>query len=131
MHGSYPLHLECWSQHRSSIIMKCIELFPKALDNRAIDLLMWNIKQHNLKQYADVLSIVFTIRPMSFYNSKSAIEHDIRKKPHCRRQVLNNVLPRHIFTRRHESDYRDLNWNPRAAMMMLMSQMNVQQLSRQ
>jgi hypothetical protein len=38
-----------------------------------------------------------------------------------------NLLPHHVFTPTHEIDYRDLNWQSREAMMMLLSQIKIQQ----
>jgi ankyrin repeat protein len=138
--GSLPLHLEvlriCYGQCRScrpSIIMRCIELFPESVDDDIINLIFDKINEHNYAHcmhggsgYKSVVTMVFTIHPMSLYRRRASKINDIRTNPDYRRQIL-NLLPRHVFTPRHELDYRDLNWQPRATMMMLLSQMKIQQ----
>jgi hypothetical protein len=124
-----PLHIECKNQCRSSIIMRCIELYPESVDDGIIDSVLDKINEHNYHQgsgYRSVVTMIFTIRPMSLYRRRASNINDIRTNPDYRRQIL-NLLPRHVFTPRHELDYRDLNWQPRAAMMMLLSQMKIQQ----
>jgi ankyrin repeat protein len=111
-----PIHLECMNQCRSSIILKCIELYPGTTDA-----IIGNINQNNFNRFIPALLIIFTANPMSLYNANALIEHDIRTDPCYRRRILNR-LPHHVFTPSHDSDYRELNWQPRAAMMMLMSQ---------
>jgi hypothetical protein len=71
------------------------------------------------------LSIISTAYPMSLYNPNTNIKPDIRYNPYCRRQLLNNLHPRDLFDPTHEACYGDLNWKPRAAMMMLLSQMKM------
>jgi hypothetical protein len=62
---------------------------------------------------------------MSFYGYYENLDDDFQEYPEYRRRIL-NLLPHHVFTPAHKSDYRDLNWQPRAAMMMLLSQMKIQ-----
>jgi ankyrin repeat protein len=124
--GHLPLHLECMNQCRSSILSKCIEIYPDAVDVRAIFLTIENITKCSFALKATVLSIIFSARPLSLYDRSSYIIDDIRADPFYRRGIL-NLLPRHVFTSTHESDYRDLNWQSRAAIMMLFSQIKIQQ----
>jgi hypothetical protein len=128
IYGYLPIHVECYRQCRSSIISKCIELYPEALDAKAMNTIIKKVDKSNFSRYSSVLSSVFTTRPMSLYDHQAYIQDDIRLKPYYRRRIL-NLLPRHIFTPKHDADYRDLNWQPRAAMVMLLSQ--IQQQSRQ
>jgi hypothetical protein len=127
-HRSYhglPLHIECEFQSRPAIILKCIELYPEALDYNMISyLLNRKVIVSDFHRYADVLIAIFTAHPMSFYDNDNDLRSDVRSDPCYRRRTL-NLLPHHIFSPRHESDYRDLNWQPRAAMMMLLLQIKV------
>jgi hypothetical protein len=127
--GLLPIHVECMMQCRPMILSKCIELYPESLDSSTIYVMIRNINKKNFHTYLPVLSTVFTICPMSFYNRHLYCEDDIRADPYCRRRIL-NLLPRHTFTSNHEVDYRDLNWRSRAAMMTLLSQTQIQQQSR-
>jgi ankyrin repeat protein len=124
-----PLHLECYTQFRPSIISTCIEIYPGALDNRAITLICCKVNiKSNFLAYASVLSIVFAARPMSLYNyHRDASGEDIRQDPYYRRKIL-NLLPRHVFswTMRHDAESRALNWQPRAAMISLLCQSHKQ-----
>jgi ankyrin repeat protein len=127
--GFLPLHYECDRQCRPSIIMRCIELYPESVDDDMICLVFDKINEHNYhggSGYRSVVTMVVTICPMSLYCPLASNINDIRANPDYCRQIL-NLLPRHVFTIRHESDYRDLNWQPRAAMMMLLSQMKIKQ----
>jgi ankyrin repeat protein len=131
-----PIHLECFKQCRPAIMSKYIELYPHALDNESICKITGEIYKSDFHRYKAVLSIIFTARPMSLYEHPSGsklqeVRHilDIRKHPTPRRRIL-NLLPRHVFTATHDADYRDLNWQPRAAVIMLLSQMKLQQQSR-
>jgi ankyrin repeat protein len=127
IHSNLPLHIECKKQCRPSIIMRCIELYPELVDD-IIDSIFDKINEHNYHRgsgYRSVVTMIVTIRPMSLYRLRASKINDIRSSPDCRRQIL-NLLPRHVFTPRHELDYRDLNWQPRAAMMMLLAQMQIQ-----
>jgi ankyrin repeat protein len=131
--GYLPLHIECKAKCRPAIISKCIELYPQALDNQAISFVIyhtchsrWSMMffYRNFHRGSPVLSIIFTSRPMSLYDRHTFVEDDIRDDPYSRRRIL-NLLPHHVFTPTHESDYRDLNWKPRAAMITLLSQINI------
>jgi hypothetical protein len=128
--GDPPLHLECIHHCRPIIVSKCIELYPQGLDDTAMDIISVLLDKIDFHEQASILSIVFAARPLSMYDSDSLITDDISKNPSYRRRILHR-LPHHVFTPIHESDYRDLNWEPRAAMMMLMSQMQIQQQSRE
>jgi hypothetical protein len=121
--GYYPIHVECWSQCRAIIIAKCIEIYPEALNDNVYSIICAKIDKSNFKSYASVLSIIFTARPMSLYPQGTNSSLGKRKDPYYRRKIL-NLLPGHVFTPTHEADYRDLNWQPRFAMMMLLSQIN-------
>jgi hypothetical protein len=120
----FPIHIECSFQCRPRILIKCIELYPEALkDSTVYDLV--HVRKGKFRVYSSVLSTIFSVRPMSLYHyPNSVFRYDMRKDPHYRRRIL-NLLPRHVFTPTHELDYRDLNWHPRAAMMMLLSRMKV------
>jgi hypothetical protein len=126
-YGYLPLHIESKNQCRPSIIMRCIELYPESVDDDIIASIFSKINEHNYHRgsgYRSVVTMNFPIRPMSLYPRASKI-NDIRTNPDYRRRIL-NLLPRHVFTSLHELDYRDLHWQPRAAMMMLLSQMKIQ-----
>jgi hypothetical protein len=118
--GSLPLPIELIIQCRSSIILKCIELYPEALDDRAITIVIEQVDLSNFRRYSSALSIIFSARPMSLYDHGNKIGHDIRHNSFYRRRIL-NLLPRHVFTPTHEVDYRDLYWHSRLAMIMLLS----------
>jgi hypothetical protein len=124
--GILPIHLECMNRCRPAIISKCIELYPESLDNNTILTILHKINKSNFNAYASVLSTLFTVCPMSLYDRDTFVGDDLRFESTYRRRIL-NLLPRHVFTPRHESDYRDMNQQPRAAMMMLLSQIKVQQ----
>jgi hypothetical protein len=125
--GFLALHNECMNQCRSSILNKCIELYPESLDDKAISMIIEKIKRkkNDIRAYASVLSLVFTLRPTAIYDYGSFIKEDIRKNPRYRRKIL-SLLPRHVFSRMHEADYADLNWRPRSAMLQLLLQINKQ-----
>jgi hypothetical protein len=127
--GHLPLHIECKNKCRPSLILRCIELYPESVDDDIICLIFGKINEHNYHRgsgYRSVVTMIFTIRPMSLYTLRAPSINDIRTNPDYRRRILNQ-LPRHVFTPQHESDCRDLNWQPRAPMMMLLSQMKIQQ----
>jgi hypothetical protein len=127
-----PLHLECINQCRSPIILKCMELYPDALDYEVIHYVMEKIDKNNFHEYISVFTVIFTALPMSLSDwcdghgdvlllySLRGDESDIRADPDCRRRIL-HLLPHHVFTPVHDADYQDLNWKPRAAMMILLS----------
>jgi ankyrin repeat protein len=119
--GHRPLFTECANQSRSTIVSKCIDKYPEALDDEVISALVVKVNKSNFRVFADVLSIIFTASPMSLYRYHR-VGDDIRDDPYYRRRIL-NLLPRHIFTPILDADYRDLNWQPRTTMMMLLSQM--------
>jgi ankyrin repeat protein len=125
--GYLPIHIECKNRCRPTIISKCIELYPKSLDGSTAFYILNKVTKKNFHNYAYFLSIIFTKNLMNLYARISDLENDIRVDPHYRRRIL-NLLPRHIFTSTHRSDYRDLNWQPRAAMMMLLSLIKIQHL---
>jgi ankyrin repeat protein len=127
--GQLAIHIERNRLCRESIISKCIELYPETFDNDVMVAILEKINKHSFPRYASVLSIMFTARPMSLYNHQPYVRNDIRKVPGCRRTIL-ELLPRRVFTPTHDADYRDLNWQPRAAILMLFSQMKIKQQSR-
>jgi hypothetical protein len=83
---------------------------------RAISLIVKKINSDNFRMYASFLSMVFTASRMSLYDSNPQGVNDIRRDLCHRRRIL-NMLPVNVFTRTHDADYRDLNWNSRSAMM--------------
>jgi hypothetical protein len=129
-----PIHIECSNRCRSAIISKGVELFPESLNDMTINLIVEifadKMKYKILCKHCVALSIIFTARPMSLYRELSKPVNDIRREPHIRRRIL-HLLPRHVFTPKHESDYRDLNWQSRAAMMAILSQVKIQQQQQQ
>jgi hypothetical protein len=66
--GSLPLHMECHSQCRSSIISKCIELYPEILDNKAVVIIIAKVNKDNFLTYEPALLVIFAARPMSLYD---------------------------------------------------------------
>jgi hypothetical protein len=120
--GHMPLHIECSYQCRSPIILKCVQVYPLAVDDKAVTLVISHIRRNNFHHYQPALSILFTARPDCLYGKYDDIRHD----PYYRRRIL-NLLPHHVFTPTHEADYRDLNWKPRYAMMMLLSRLQIKQ----
>jgi hypothetical protein len=127
-HGYLPIHIECSDRCRPSIVSKCVELYPEAFDDRSvIIMIMRNVNRNNFSSFVSTLSTVFATRPMSLYQRDYMnLDEDIRDivNPRYRRRIL-QLLPRHVFTPRHDADYRDLNWQPRTAMMMLLSQVKI------
>jgi hypothetical protein len=125
-----PIHIECSCQCRATIIEKCIELYPEGLDDQVFLIIVRSLSVKlslsSFHAYSPTLSIVLTLRPMCLYN-----DHDIRfynavrVSPYCRRKIL-SLLPRLIFTPRHDTDYRDLNWKYRGVITMLLSQIRRQ-----
>jgi hypothetical protein len=126
--GNFPLRLEIRFRSRPSIIPKCIELNPDALDCKAISGMVGKVNKSNFHKHSSALSIIFTYSPLSIHNGHIYAKSDIRSDPPYRRRIL-NLLPRHVFTRRHYADYRKLNWKPRAVMMTLLSRIEVQHSS--
>jgi hypothetical protein len=119
-YGEVPIHIECQYQCRSTIISKCVQVYPLAVDEKVVTTVVKRITQENFHHYQSALSIVFTARPDYLYGDND----DIRANRYYRRRIL-NLLPRHVFTPTHEADYRDLNWQPRYAMMMLLVQLQI------
>jgi hypothetical protein len=62
---------------------------------------------------------------MGLYDHRTFLQFDKRKDPTYRRRIL-HLLPRHVFTPTHDADSRDLNWKPRSALVMLLTQMKSQ-----
>jgi hypothetical protein len=127
-YGLLPLHIECREKCRPPIITKCMELYPEALNDLTITCIVEKIHKNNFYRFSAVLSIVFTASPMSLYHHYRYISAKIDYVNYStyRRRIL-NLLPRRVFTPTHDADYRNLNWQPRAAMIMLLSQMKIQQ----
>jgi hypothetical protein len=123
--GNLPIFCESKTQCRADIISKCIELYPESLDNGVISRITIEVGE-NFRRYVSGLSIIFAARPMSLYDRYSYRDVDIRADSAFRRCIL-RLLPHRVFTPTHDADYRDLNWQPRAAMMMLLSQMKIKQ----
>jgi hypothetical protein len=125
-HNQLPIHLEGVKQCRPMVLSKCIELYPESVDDRTILVVMQHVDKDNFPQYITVLSIAFTLHPTSFYDYLTYLrEGDVRADPCIRRRIL-NLLPRHTFTPTHETDYHDLNWRPRSAIMKLLLQIKIQ-----
>jgi hypothetical protein len=126
--GNYdclPIHIECMRQFRPTIMSTCIKLYPEALrlqNDLVISMIIEKINKSKFDFCTSILSAMFTAYPMCLYARRGVIRDDIRDVPYYRRRIL-NLLPRHVFTPTHESDYQDLNWQPRAAMMIFLSQM--------
>jgi hypothetical protein len=123
-YGHFPLHIECMNQRRSYIISRCIEIYPESLDDKAISYVLGDVNTSSFNKYRSVLSIIFTSRPSSLYDRHINVYNDIKDDPYYRRQIL-NLLARCVFTPTHHTDYCHLNWQPRSAMMMLLSQMKI------
>jgi hypothetical protein len=123
-----PIGIECSHPCRLPIISKCMELYPEGLNRHAITMILSKVNKSDFRSFYPILSIVFTADPMRLYPDPffGFRVHDIIHDPYHRLPIF-NLLPRHVFTPRHELDYRYLNWQPRAAMMMLLSQMKIQQ----
>jgi hypothetical protein len=120
-----PLHVECNNQCRALIISKCIELYPASLDDKVFFTIMSNVDKDNFHSYSPALSVVAARRPMSMYNRD--LYSDISEYPYYRRKTL-SLLPHETLNRILDADFRNLNWQPRAAMMMLLSR--IRQLNR-
>jgi hypothetical protein len=124
-YGHLPYTFEHWYHFRPSILLKCIELYPESAgDNFEIFHIIRKLDKSNFHQYADVISVIIANNPWSAYFCGG---HD----PYIHRRILNNIVPRHVFALTGDEDYRDLNWQVRAAMIMLLSQMKIQQLQKQ
>jgi hypothetical protein len=112
---------------RSCIILKCIELCPVFFNDRVIKYIVVNIDKNSFQQNATILSITFTVRPVSLYNRDNYGENDIRYDHYYRRRILNDLIPHQAFTPTHDTDYyQDLKRHTRAAMMISLSQMKIQ-----
>jgi hypothetical protein len=122
INGDFPFQIECKYQRRSPIIAKCIALHPEGLSKQAIHSMTYYSIDRDDHFPLPILAIIFTARPTSLYDYHT--RNDVRANPYYRRKIL-NLLPRHVFTTTHETDYRDLNWQPRAAAIMLLSQMRM------
>jgi hypothetical protein len=118
---SFPLHQECAYRCRPPVILKYMELCPKAFDEKAMIVIMTKVNKRNFRAYAATLSIIFAASPMSLYPTNPS-RTDKRLDPYYRRRIL-HLLPRHVFTATHELDYRDLNWQSRTVMMILLSRL--------
>jgi ankyrin repeat protein len=121
---SLPLHIESKNRCRSVILRKCIELYPEGLDDKALTLIIPKIyaSKDSFQEYLPVSSLIYAARPASLYDRQifMYIKEDIRDDPYYRRRIL-NLLPLNVFTPTHEANYRELNWQPRCAMIMLLS----------
>jgi hypothetical protein len=125
--GTLPFHIEFQTQRRPSILAKCVELYPESIDQIIFFKFIRKISQRNFSTFISVLSILFTARPMMLYDHHVSRDGIITVDPYIRRKVLNNLLPRQVFTPTHDADYQDLNWQPRYAMMMFLSQIKILQ----
>jgi ankyrin repeat protein len=119
-HNNIPIDIECMNQCRASVISKFIELDPEFLNDYTTAMIVRKMNKSNFRRYVSSLAVVFTARPMSLYAPAYACK-DARNDPAIRRRIL-HLLPHHVITPIHDADYRDLNWQPRVAMMMLLSQ---------
>jgi hypothetical protein len=122
--GHLPLQIECVYRCRPPVITRCIELYPDALDEKCVISIFSRINKRDFDEYTSTLSLVLAIHPMSLYDRQHDIEGDIRHDPTYRRRIL-NLLPRHVFSLTQKADYCYLNWEPRAAMMMLLSKIKI------
>jgi hypothetical protein len=138
--GFLPIQIEVRNQCRSLIISEFVMQYPESLNDtnwdRAVSCAFrYRINKSNFHQYRDGLKHLFILRPIFLYLHEIdylRYKDDARADPHFRRQLL-NLLP-HDFVKSlptHDADYRDLNWQPRAAMMMLLSQIKIKILSQQ
>jgi hypothetical protein len=124
--GILPIQIEAFHRCRYLIMSKCLELYPESLDEATLRWFMYKVNNsRNFDQFKDVLLLVFAAFPMGLYSRENDMRQDVRDDLNFRRKIL-NLLPRHVFTPIHDADYRDLNWQPRAATMMLMSQIKIQ-----
>jgi len=118
-----PLHIECENQCRSAIILRCIELYPEALDDKAILAMTSKLDMHTFPSYAPLLSSVFTAYPTWLYHTVT----NITRNAVLYRKVF-NLLPAHVFEAHASLDanYRHMNWQPRAAIIMLLAKIHLQ-----
>lgn len=120
---NFPHHIECLMRCRPSILMKCIELYPDSFGNKSISMIGLKVNRSNFHEYSSILSMIFTIRPECLYQD-SIYASDARKDPYFRRSVL-NLLPRHVFTLNHLTDFRNLNWQARSSLIFLLSMLQL------
>jgi hypothetical protein len=127
--GILPIHIECDRKCRSSVLSKCVRLFPETLDDKVITKVINKVGENSCSEHGKSFMVVIAHRPMSLYQPYNNIRDDIRKNPTFRRKVLTELLrcPSKFCFSTHEADYRELNWQPRAAMITLLSQMKTQQ----
>jgi hypothetical protein len=116
------------SMQSDNYISKCIKLRPDAIDFTTFNFIMTHVNRDNFHEYSLSLSIVLTALPLSFYYEYVYEYCEITKHSHFRRKIL-NLLPSTLFTLKHDTDYRDLNWQSRAAMIMLLLQIKIQRQS--
>jgi hypothetical protein len=129
--GNLPVHIECQLKRRSPILSKFAELYPEAICDWAVISMLRSLNTNDFETSVHALSIIFAVYPVSLYNLYPYFRfNDIRMNPYYRRRIL-QLLPRHVFTPLHDEDYQDLNWQPRAAMITLLSQIKIQQQSRE
>jgi hypothetical protein len=117
-----PIHIEFKNRCRAVIIAKSIELYPQTLDEQLIALINEKVELSNFHEFASALAVVFSQRPMMLYNYRALRSYDIRGDPCIRRRILLQ-LPQQALTPKHHQDYRNLNWQSRAATITLLSKM--------
>jgi hypothetical protein len=115
-----PIHLEFAYRSRPSIIKKCIEIHPASANQRSVTRILSNIHNRNVSVGYSGLSLVFAANPSSLYD-RGSNEDDLRHNPYFRRRIL-SLLPRHVFSPIHDADFAELNWQPRGAMLLFLSQ---------
>jgi ankyrin repeat protein len=130
-HGDLPLHYECKLRHRSSIISRCIALYPESVNVRNRSgytpwlIALSDLNVNNLYERCKSLSILLSANPPSFYDPP----HDpfvdklpMYLGPDCNRKLL-NLLPSCLSSAAHVQSYHDLNWQPRSSLVHLCLQL--------
>jgi hypothetical protein len=110
-----------------SVILRCIELYPAAFDDKAIRAMTSKLDMKTFRSYAPLLVSVFTLYPTRLYHPVA----NIRRNPFLYRKVL-NLLPSAVLTAhaRIDASCRYMNWQSRSAVLMLLAKIKLQDRDR-
>jgi hypothetical protein len=126
-----PIHVECQKQCRSSVISRCIQLYPESLSKCStsgslpLTRALCKVTYENIHQKRKSLGILLSSHPASFYHPPDDPMIDkfyMMRDPLCRRLIL-NLYPSCLSSAAHLQAYHDLNWEPRCSLLHLWIQL--------
>jgi ankyrin repeat protein len=135
--GNLPIHLECHHQCRSTIVSKCIELYPQSAKlindegKTPLVLLLKNLLLNchsfiEVFEYLPALSLLAALDP--FFFTMKILDGKLVKfksiKNRLIRRVLLNLIPDTMLPQKHRFEKKHLNYCLRSELILLLVQMN-------